>query len=743
MVIKALDSQTTKLLCSTVNIVSSRDIVKELIDNSIDAGAMNIHVHVSSNCLDKIRVQDNGNGIDPLDFKYIAMPSHTSKLDTTSQLDRVGNKSLGFRGIALASINTISRVEIITKSKSAPVATKLTIRPGLGGFTTAKVVSSPKGTTVVVQDIFQNIRELIKSFALAHIDIGFSLKVFDDGGFPWRCVPSTPASFKETAIQILGKELGAASSEHQFICPTSLQDGKSGEQKCILHAVLPDLSQMHAKLPEAVYISIDGRGITATKGLGKALYENFKGHFSKATSDMVLTTDQKPFMCLNILTTNVPYDANLTPMKDEILFPDEEIIKNGFNSLCLKVYGHCKGIVADDADTDIRVSNHQKTTKIYAKLKTDFVVDMAWKKDEDVFESDGEGEALELIIPYMTTLPKTTDRTLRLGQSLDKRRRIEDYFTSKPEEFQVLSENNEPRECNSPCTSSPILQAGRKVLQPLTASSINSMQEEGGCETENSDTEEESHGSPESQLLATNISRGMIMETPTRIRGSNLGLLTGSASRAERITFSPSPMLQSPPPSVSRGVARPRREMPGFMSLTRNSPIRVSRAPMLTGTRSGGFQQGLVTPVRRTQPTSTPRFRLSEAVAGSNTDSYDNDGYLAPLHTQARQTQPMLLKSPKPRPATDTSEGSDSSSIDGDECDLTDNSELDPARVLSSLLAVICTDVSAIKTHMWRVASYDRFVQHGLVAFGEQRYEAEVLAELEAKIHRIIRLRMQ
>lgn len=752
MVIKPLDLKTSKLLGSTGSIVSPRDIVKELIDNSIDAGATNIHTYISSNCLDKIRVQDNGNGIDPQDFGHLAMPSHTSKLDCVSQLDQIGSQSLGFRGLALASINAIATVEIITRSAYSPVATKLTIRSGLGGFSVKNVVSAPKGTSVMVTDVFQNIpvrrqhqlkqtskillqiRELLKSYAIARINIGFSFKIFDDSGFPWRCVPSTPPSLKENAIQIFGKELGATCKEHQFICRLSCDDGKAVERKCILHALLPDLAGTFDGLPKAAYFSVDGRAITTTRGFGKTLYESFKSHVAQGIAGRGITSLQKPFICLNILTSNAPYDVNISPMKDEILLSDEEVIKDGFNRLCANTFAFSERPMADTAGTNVGSSNNHSLSKSTVKLRTGFAVNMKWKNDEEATKSDEEGEEIEILIPDFSASPKSTKISSPPEPSTRRYRQIDDYFGFKSDSFHILSENNESEVCEPTSPSSPLTEAGRKALQPLTASWINCLQEEDDYEMENSDSGEESQASSQSQLQVASGFQDMIMETPIRYVRATPELLVGSARRAERITLHAAPLLQSPPPSV----ARSRTMSQDFLPANPNTPIRVSRAPIFTGPSSGSLPQHLVTPVRQTQLITTPRARSPPVGPGRHANQLESDSYLTPVHTQARQTQLILMRSPPLRSTSDACESSDSSSVGGDATD----EVLRSARTFKMVSAVICTDMSDIRMQMRKAAICDVFVQNGRVAFGMRSYRPEVMAELETKLRSIVRPRL-
>ncbi len=127
-------------------------IVKELVENSIDAGSTSIAVEIKNGGKTYIRVTDNGCGI-AADETELAFKRHaTSKLATVRDLDAIS--TLGFRGEALASISAVSRVELITKTADAETGTSLRIE---GGETSsAEPTGCPQGTTIIVKDLFFN-----------------------------------------------------------------------------------------------------------------------------------------------------------------------------------------------------------------------------------------------------------------------------------------------------------------------------------------------------------------------------------------------------------------------------------------------------------------------------------------------------------------------------------------------------------------------------------------------------------
>ena len=126
--------------------------VKELVENSIDAGAHNVTVELREGGIKYLRVTDNGCGI-PAEQVRLAFERHaTSKIAAAADLYNI--HTLGFRGEALASIATVSRVTLTTRTQEAPFGTRAVVEAG--EFTDIRQAASPVGTTIVVEDLFCN-----------------------------------------------------------------------------------------------------------------------------------------------------------------------------------------------------------------------------------------------------------------------------------------------------------------------------------------------------------------------------------------------------------------------------------------------------------------------------------------------------------------------------------------------------------------------------------------------------------
>ncbi|KAF9869778.1 hypothetical protein CkaCkLH20_12695 [Colletotrichum karsti] len=225
MAITKLPQYTVRLLRSTVDLPTPVSLIKELVENSIDAGASNIEVTVSANVIDRIQVRDNGHGINSEDFDALGRPSHTSKLRTFEELQCKGGQTLGFRGNALASTNAVSKLMITTRTAGDSVGNLLELNPKGGGIMTQKRVSSPPGTIVDASNLFSalvvrkqqvlkesakihgHIKDLLQSYALTRPHIRLTFKVLKNMKRSWSYAPSGGADVREAVLQVFGKEL--------------------------------------------------------------------------------------------------------------------------------------------------------------------------------------------------------------------------------------------------------------------------------------------------------------------------------------------------------------------------------------------------------------------------------------------------------------------------------------------------------------------------------------------------------
>ncbi|MFN2169123.1 MAG: DNA mismatch repair endonuclease MutL, partial [Anaerolineae bacterium] len=295
-------------------------VVKEVLENAVDAGARRIEVEVESGGSKLIRVRDNGAGMEPGDLPLALARHATSKISSLEDLECVG--SLGFRGEALASIGSVSRLTLTSNHRDDSSEGSSASCEGRDMEVSVKPAPHPRGTTVEVRDLFFNtparrkflrtektefghLEEVVKRLALSRFDVGFSLrhngrnihslKPADSEVERRRRVASVcgPA-FMEQAIQI----------EHER-APLRLW-GWVG---------LPTFSRSQADLQ---YFFVNGRVIR----------DKLVAHAIKQAYRDVLYHGRHPAFVLYLELDPAMVDVNVHPTKHEVRFRDGRTVHN-------------------------------------------------------------------------------------------------------------------------------------------------------------------------------------------------------------------------------------------------------------------------------------------------------------------------------------------------------------------------------------------------------------------------------
>lgn len=360
--ISRLPSSTTRLISSHVVVVTPVLLVKELLDNAIDAKATSVEVLISSDTISKIEVRDDGTGIHPDDYDMLGRRGYTSKLRTIEELGNLFGKTLGFRGEALASANSMANVTVTTKISTEPVAAVLQLIPNEGGVLTQKPASAPEGTTVSVTKLFgrqpvreqmaikdskrnlDKVQELLRAYAMARPHIKLLFKILQTPTKIWSYSPKRNATAVEAVLQLFGTETASncltkssrtAYSDKNRNSTTS-EPLMNATNSFVLEALLANPDTDFRKMPKRRYISVDGRPLNCGRGIAKRLsiiYSEFLNRYASGEG-----ANSEYFIRLNICCPPGAYDANIEPHKDNVLFSDERAILDAFKQLCGEVY---------------------------------------------------------------------------------------------------------------------------------------------------------------------------------------------------------------------------------------------------------------------------------------------------------------------------------------------------------------------------------------------------------------------
>jgi DNA mismatch repair protein MutL len=290
-------------------------VVKELVENSIDAGATRIDVLIEQGGSQLIRISDNGNGILPDELPLAIAPHATSKLRTSEELGTI--VTMGFRGEALASVASISRLKIYSRPTldSGPVEAGASIEvtgDEIGPITPA---SGAPGTVIEVRDLFYNtparrkflkgapteyghIAEIVDRIAMAHPAVGFTLS--HNGRKTLDLPPGQ--SHRERCVGVLGKELDKGLLEFQETAPIE----KGGAHVWGL-AGLPEIARPTAKFQ---YLYLNARPIK-DRSLSHAMKEAYRG---------LMPPDMQPVVVVFLSVNPEDVDVNVHPAKSEVRF---------------------------------------------------------------------------------------------------------------------------------------------------------------------------------------------------------------------------------------------------------------------------------------------------------------------------------------------------------------------------------------------------------------------------------------
>ena len=313
--IAVLDQNTIDKIAAGEVVERPASVVKELVENAIDAVATAITVETKEGGIAFIRVTDNGNGI-PKDQVRLAFLRHaTSKIQKVEDLLQIS--SLGFRGEALSSISAVSQMEVITKTPEDMTGVRYVIEGGREK--SLEEIGAPNGTTMLVRNLFFNtparakflktamteagyVSAYMEQLALSHQDISFKYMVNGQ----MRLHSSGNSNLKDVIYGIYGRDITRELLEVRFERPGILIEGFIGK---------PVVSRGNRNF-ENYYIN--GRYVKS-KILMKAIEEAYKPYMMQ---------HKYPFVCLQYTISGDEIDVNVHPTKMEVRFQNQGAVYN-------------------------------------------------------------------------------------------------------------------------------------------------------------------------------------------------------------------------------------------------------------------------------------------------------------------------------------------------------------------------------------------------------------------------------
>lgn len=325
-----LDEKTSNQIAAGEVIERPASVVKEMVENSIDAGAAQITVEIRNGGISYIRVTDNGNGIEKDDLEFAFERHATSKIRSIEDLD--GLSTMGFRGEALASIASVSQLEVTSKTEEASTGTTLKMEGGR--VTAVNQAGSPKGTSFIVRNLFYNTPARYKFLKKDTTEAGYISDIIQrlalaNPGISFRFIQNnqtqlhTPGNHDLLSViySVFGKDIAKSVIPVKYETEGFLLEGFIGK---------PEIARGNRNNQS---IFLNGRYIKS-KVITRSLEDAYK---------TMLMQNKFPFCVLLLKCPTESYDVNVHPQKLEVRFANE-------SSVYSTVYHGVKGTLLGESE---------------------------------------------------------------------------------------------------------------------------------------------------------------------------------------------------------------------------------------------------------------------------------------------------------------------------------------------------------------------------------------------------------
>ncbi len=367
--VRILDQNTANQIAAGEVVEKPASVVKELVENSLDAGADIIEISITDGGIEYIRVVDNGSGMSEENARLSVLRHATSKINTADDL--LSLTTLGFRGEALPSIASVSKFRILTRLANDDLATSITIDGGenLDCVKTGGAV----GTTVIVENLFFNvparrkflrtvttegryINEVIGKIALSRPDVRFKLVNND------KVVVTTPGNGDtvDAIAALYGKNVA------KELLPVFCEENRISIEGFVSKPTLLKGTRQWQT------IFVNGRTVS-NRMIAKAIDHAYQSQIPKAGF---------PFAVLNIVVDTASIDVNVHPQKSEIKFSDEGLVYRTVYHALVSALTKPLSASANDTTTLQSTGDNQALTNAGIDLKRNaYVQDNFWKED--------------------------------------------------------------------------------------------------------------------------------------------------------------------------------------------------------------------------------------------------------------------------------------------------------------------------------------------------------------------------
>uniref|UniRef100_A0A096MAM1 PMS1 homolog 2, mismatch repair system component n=1 Tax=Poecilia formosa TaxID=48698 RepID=A0A096MAM1_POEFO len=349
--IRAIDKHSVHRICSGQVVLSLATAVKELVENSIDAGATNVEVKLKECGAEQIEVSDNGRGVEEANFEGLALKHHTSKLRDFSDLIHV--ETFGFRGEALSSLCALSDLSVITCHESSQIGTKL-LFDHKGHLVQQSPCPRQQGTTVTLQQLFYTLpvrhkefqRNIKKEFAkMIHVLQAYCIV---STGVRITCSNQTGQG-KRSAVLSTGGSQSMRDNIGAIFGPKQMQSLLPFRQVSPSENIMEEYGLKDGDLPKQLF-TLSGFVSTGDHGVGRSASDRQFFFINSRPCDPVKVSKlvnevyhmynrhQYPFVALNIAVASDCVDVNVTPDKRQIFLQEEKLLLAILKSSLINMY---------------------------------------------------------------------------------------------------------------------------------------------------------------------------------------------------------------------------------------------------------------------------------------------------------------------------------------------------------------------------------------------------------------------
>ena len=314
MAIKKLKASVISKISAGEVVERPASVVKELLENSVDASAQSVGIDILGSGLDQIKVSDDGSGIPTSEVELVFARHATSKLNSEADLESI--RTLGFRGEALASIAAVSRVELVTRFSAEDTGVRLQLVDGI--LKDRKSVGVPPGTVIQVDNLFYNVPPRLKFLKSESTERSLAKRVVSRYAMAYPHIRFSFVSDNRKGFQTYGNGnlLDVITSVYGSDVAENMVEISDVEQDGIVVSGLVSSPELSRSNRQEITFFINGRHIYDAQ-LNFAIMRAYH---------TMLMTGRYPIAVISLVIPPSKLDVNVHPTKSEVRFVDKNIV---------------------------------------------------------------------------------------------------------------------------------------------------------------------------------------------------------------------------------------------------------------------------------------------------------------------------------------------------------------------------------------------------------------------------------